>query len=319
MKGNPLFYWAAGLLLLAGLVQGLTQDPESSEDPRLGQPLVSNPQVAQMDRLVLQGPQGTITIQKQGEQWQLAERQFPADAGKLRRLMAQLSQAQVSFLVSDQAESLERLELGPGQGTLVQLYEGDKLLAQLQVGAFRPPAQGPADDADGTYVRLGDQAYLVKETLSPPVEVQSWLADQLAALPEVQIKSLSGPGWSVSRPDDQQPWRDSSGKELAPGALAGPLRLLSNWRFTEAIPLEQIDRTRYLAPQVGSVTTFGGARLEFSFLGSKQGPEPGLLLVTPQATGGQVFALAHQLAPKWAFVVPAWQRATWTERPSTMP
>lgn len=318
MKTQRLLVAAAVLVLIAAFVQWGLTDSAPRTDARLGQPLLLAEQVEQIDRFALHSPQGSLELEKQEGFWWLKAEQFPADAVKLRRLVQQLMAAEVAFKVAQGKEKLAKFGLEPGQGRLLEFFSGPESLAQIHLGHFRQPpggeGQGHEGGGDGTYLRFGDAVYLVQETLRPPLESESWKLDQLLSLPKDQIRSLSGPGWQMSREAPVDGFALKDGRVAGPQEIQSRVRLLGNWRFNKALPKAQAPFESFGQPQKFKVETFGGAQLELIFWPAKSGGED-LLALAPTPGSQGVFSLAERLAGDWVFSVPSWQLKTWAAPP----
>jgi hypothetical protein len=184
----------------------------------------------------------TVTIQKQGERWTVAERaNYPADVPKLRRLLVALSDARIREEKTSNPASFSVIGVedpsSPGaSGAQVDVVAQDGKHAVI-VGKAA---------AEGSFVRrVGENAsFIVEPAISLEAEPRYWIDTQLVDLAAAKIQSIdfkpaSGPGYSLRRTvaanaasANAAPASSSTAKPTT----AGPTPALANDFTLEGVP-----------------------------------------------------------------------------------
>ena len=177
---------------------------------------------------VLKGsPTALLTLQKQGQQWTVAERaNYPADVPKLRQLLQSLADAKILEEKTSNPASYAVIgvedPLKPGAGGAeVQVSAADGKHAVI-VGKSAP---------NGNFVRRAgeEKSYSVSPGISVDVEPRYWIDTKLLDLPvadiqKVDMKLASGGAYSIHRaaPRAPAPAPVASAASAASAAGAAP-------------------------------------------------------------------------------------------------
>jgi len=267
----------------------------------------------------------TVTLSAGDDGWTVQERDgYPADFGKLRRLLLELASATVrEAKTQDPAKyhflGVQDLEQADAPGVLVRLAGADgKALAELIIGKS---AAG-----DGQYARkLGEARSLLVEGL-PRIDVNpdQWLQRDLLGLSDGQVREIalqpaSGKPLTIGRDKPEESFR-----LLAPtdaSVADSELALLGK------APAElKLDEVRALSEPLAKadevvIRTFDGLELHGRLL-----KRDGEVLSSWQAQAGadqaeaqaKAEALNRRLA-KRAFVIPAYQAKRFELQPAAKP
>ena len=202
-----------------------------------------------IDKLVIKSSKSSITLQKVGEIWTVAERNgYPADFSKIRDLIRSLWEFKVVRQLEVGPSQFARLHIQPpgqGDGSGVQLdliAASDKPVKTLIFGkSFGGAAstdeqeEGPEDSGRFVYDPADkDKVYLGKEsfyTVDP--SPQNWIDKDFIkseTIKEVtRNSSTAGEGWKVSRKDEKASWDLADAK---PGEALDPQAIASLGNFS---------------------------------------------------------------------------------------
>lgn len=136
------------------------------------------------------------TLERGADRWTVQERDgYPADLGKLRKLLLGLAEARViEQKTSDPAYyprlGVQDMTVAGGPGVALALH-GAKRPIQLIVGLAGP-------DSESTYVRRAGEAasWLIAGPVAPGKETSAWLDPLLTNIPASRIASVS-----ITHPD----------------------------------------------------------------------------------------------------------------------
>ena len=178
------------------------------------------------------------TLEKRATDWIVAERGYPADSSRVRKLLLSLADLRVlERKTSDPASyseiGVEDVTSPKATGTRIDLVEPGKTVSLIV---------GKLSGTDGTFVRVAGakQSALASPQLTPDADPRRWLDSTLIGLPqsrikEVALKPATGPAYTVTRASAEE--SDFSvpnlpkGRELtspsAPNSVAGALASLS--------------------------------------------------------------------------------------------
>lgn len=158
--------------------------PVPPADPRVGQPLLADAVVKQAARLVVTTPEGTVTMVKgPGEQWTIANyHDFPADIGKLIRLVDVLQEAKLERLVTTSPSYIARL--GFGENHLAIQDAAGKEIWNLSIGKLA--------EKGGTFVQFAGEtkAFLGNFTVYLDSDPENWADHQLVDLKTETIAAV---------------------------------------------------------------------------------------------------------------------------------
>lgn len=178
------------------------------------------------------------TLKKGATDWIVAERGYPADSSRVRKLLLDLANLKVLEEKTSNPGSyseigVEDVSSPKATGTRIELVEPGKTVSLIV---------GKLSGTDGTFVRVAGakQSALASPQLTPETDPRRWLDSKLIALPqsrikEVALKPATGPAYTVSRASAKEADFTVSdlpkGRELtstsAPDSVAGALASLS--------------------------------------------------------------------------------------------
>jgi hypothetical protein len=257
------------------------------------------------------GDQTHTTLKKGASDWMVAERDYPADSGKVRKFLLDLGALNV---VEEKTHNpanypqlgVEDLTSPKATGTRVDVVTPTKVYGLII---------GKSSSAKSGYVRVpgSEPTLLAAPSLSVDADPKRWLDHTLVDLhqervKEVEVKLTDGPGYTASRDKKEQTDFDVSnipkGRELsspvAADSIAGALGGMT------------LDDVRKPAPGDAKVShaifrTFDG--LELNVAGRKDGAQA-FITVTPRSTGKDTEAEAQKLAaqlPGWEYEIPSYK------------
>lgn len=184
----------------------------------LGQPLLKDLKAADVATLRFVEPGATLTLERKGEGWAIAERAgYPADVGRVREFVVKLLGLKVGQSEPVGEQDRARLNLDKS-GTQVELKAADgSTLAALTVGKkyFRSEVDNPEKArADGRFVALpadAGTAYLVSDAL-PEATAKSaqWIdhaSFQVEKVKTLEVRWPDGGGWKIERAADNADWK----------------------------------------------------------------------------------------------------------------
>ena len=217
------------VVLLAILGGGalLYQYQERSQRPdnaaTLGRTLIRDLKAADVTAIRIVEPKSTLTLQKKGERWVLAERgDFPADVGKVRELVLQALSLKVGQSEPVGEKDRARLNLDES-GTRVEFLGGEgKPLSRLVVGKkyFKREVDNPDKArADGRFVALPEEpkvVYLVSDPMEQATTRSAQWIDkrsfQVEKVRTLEVRPPDGGAWRIDRSGDNADWRLADAK-----------------------------------------------------------------------------------------------------------
>jgi hypothetical protein len=257
---------------------------------------------------------GTSTTLKPGASgWSVSERDYPADTGKVRKLLLDLGSLSVveektSLPANYPTLGVEDVKGNPkATGTRVELVTPAKTFALIV---------GKSSSGKSAFVRVANskQSVLAAPAITVDADPKRWLDPTLLDVPldrvkAVDVKPADGPGYTASREKKEQ--QDfgvtgvPKGRELtSPGAadpIAGALAGLSlDDAHKVAVPADA---------KLSQVVfhTFDG--LDLTLLGRKDGPRT-LITVAVHGSGKDVDTEAKNLGDRvtgWEFDIPSYK------------
>jgi hypothetical protein len=184
----------------------------------LGQPVLKDLKAAEIASIRIVEPKATLTVQRDGERWVIAERAgFPADLGKVREFVLQALSLKVGQSEPIGEKDRARLNLD-ASGTQVDLADAEgKPLARLIVGKkyFKREVDNPDKArADGRFVALPgelDTVYLVSDALAQAsARSADWIdrrSFQVEKVKTLELRYPDGGSWRIERDGDNAEWR----------------------------------------------------------------------------------------------------------------
>lgn len=179
---------------------------------------------------LMKGDGTHTTLRKAAADWIVAERGFPADSSRVRKLLLDLAQLQVvEEKTSDPASysqiGVEDVSSPKAAGTRIELVEPGKT-SSLIVGS--------PSGTHSSYVRVSGakQSWLVSPQVTPEADPRRWLEDSVIDLPEARVKDVvehpgTGLSYTVTRPSVQQAVFSvpdlPKGRELTSTSAANPV------------------------------------------------------------------------------------------------
>jgi hypothetical protein len=254
------------------------------------------------------------TLKKGATDWVVDERGYPADSGKVRKLLLDMASLNV---VEEKTRTpanfpqlgVEDVNSPKATGTRVDAKAGDKTYSLIV---------GKSSGASSGYVRVSNsmQSLLAAPSLTVDADPKRWLDHTLLDLAQDRVKDFtikpaSGPSYSASRPSKDKPDFTVAdipkGRELSNPTAADPIAgSLSGLTLDDAqhAPASMPD-PKTLAH--ASFHTFDGLALDLT--GRKDGTRT-LISVSATSTDKSTEAQAQALAARtqgWEFEIPAYK------------
>jgi hypothetical protein len=306
--------FVAAVVVIAGALWLSYLQRHPGRDTVAGQPVLDGlkPALNEVTEIRLAKGDGThATLQKRASDWAVAEREYVADSGKVRKLLLDLGElAVVEEKTSDPANyariGVEDVNSPKAAGTRVEAITAKKVYTLIV---------GKPGDSKSAYVRVAGapKSLQASPQIAPDADPKRWLDHAILDIAEGRIKEVavtpaSGPAYSVTREKKEQSdftvMNIPKGRELSsPGSgntVAGDLA-----SFT-------LDDVRHApaagdanAKAAGSATfrTFDGLELQVD--GFKDGDRHYVAL-TPRSIAKETATEAETLAGRlkgWQFEV----------------
>jgi Domain of unknown function (DUF4340) len=311
---------AAGVLVIAFAVWlSSTRNPEPAT-------LAGNAVLPGLDKATLnsvsevrlsKGDGTKTTLKKGATDWMIAERDYAADSGKVRKLLLDLAALNV---VEEKTRAAENYPALGVEDTTSSKATGTRVDAVTPARTFSLIV-GKSSGAKSGYVRLPNspQSLLAAPLITLDADPRRWLDNKLIDIPqdrirEISVKPADGPGYTATRASkDQSDFTVAEvpkGRELSSPAAADPI--------AGSLGSLSLDDVRHAptAPPAGTpppavshaiFRTFDG--LEIDVAGHKDGNST-LISLTPrstaQATQTEAQTLESQLKG-WEFEVPSYK------------
>jgi len=266
---------AGALYLLSG------EGKSSSNAAALGQPLFPQLKAADVARVTVAEPKGSLNLEKKDGRWVIAEAGgFPADIEKVSELVVKVLELKTGQTEPIGEKERPRMQLAApgksdGAATVVTLKGADgKVLAELLVGKkyFKTQPEGDASKAlgDGRFVMLpADPARVI--VVSDPLKqatttVGEWVSREGVAIENIksiEVK-VAGDGYKVAREHMDAAWvLDGKGGELDQNKANGATYALAKVEVADVAAKDAdtgIDGTTEIA-----VATFDGLAYRMKF------------------------------------------------------
>lgn len=201
--------WLAGLLVLQLALAGtLAWSTGTGSRPATAHTLL---EIAanDIDRLVIDTPDSSANLRKQGGQWRLPNLEnLPAATARVDQLVEQVAALRGGWPVATSASSHERFEVDEERfAKRLRLYRGDTLAGELYVGGsagLRKSHVRAADDEAVYSVEINNYDLLASDT--------DWLDKALLAIDKPE--TIGGPGYAITRAGEG--WRFTSSEAADP-------------------------------------------------------------------------------------------------------
>ena len=184
----------------------------------LGRTLFKDLKAADIAAIRIVEPKATLTLQRKGDAWVIAERaDFPADLSKVREFVLKAIGLKVGQSEPVGEKDRARLNLD-ASGTRVEFKSADgKDLGVLTVGRkyFKREVENPEKArADGRFVALPAEAgtvYVVGDPLEQATTKSAEWIDRTAFKVEkvktLEVRYPAGGGWRIERSGDNADWK----------------------------------------------------------------------------------------------------------------
>jgi hypothetical protein len=289
-------------------------------DAGVGQPVLKTLK-AQLNEVtevrVSRGDGSKVTLKKQPTGWVVSEREYAADASKVRKLLIDLSSLEtVEIKTSDPTKyaqlGVEDVKAPTATGTLIEAVTPEKVQGVIL---------GRTSGMKSGYVRPTDakQSVLATPQVTADADPKRWLDTMLVDIPEARVKEVevtpaSGPAYKISREKkedtDFKVTGIPKGRELSsPGAanaIAGDLAMLALTDVRKT-PDTAASTGKTPKPDRATVRTFDGLDLQLE--GTKEG-ETHFISLTPTSTAKETATESETLATRtkgWQFEIPAYK------------
>jgi hypothetical protein len=302
--------------------------------PVAGQPVLDGLKAAVNDVTELRIAKGDgthVTLRRQPATWSVGERDYPADTGKVRKLLLDLGALSVvEEKTSDPASygriGVEDVNSAKAAGTRIEAVTPKKTYGLIA---------GHNSGTKSSYVRVSGAAksFLASPQIMPDANPKQWLERNVLDIPESRIKEVAvtpatGPAYAVSREKKEQTDFTVSnvpkGRELtSPSAgnpVAGELASFTLEDVRKAPPAAADAKAdaksdakagsksdAKAGPQRVVFRTFDG--LEVQLDGVKEG-EQHFVSITPHSTAKETAAEAATLESRvkgWQYEIPSYK------------
>lgn len=184
----------------------------------LGRPLLKDLKAADIVAIRIVEPAASLTLQRKGERWVIAERaDFPADFDRVREFVLKLIGLKIGQSEPLGDKDRARLNLD-ASGTRVELNGADgSTLGALLVGRkyFKREVENPDKAiADGRFIGLPGEAataYLVGDPLvQAAARSAEWIersAFKVEKVKTLELRTPDGEAWRISRAGDNAEWK----------------------------------------------------------------------------------------------------------------
>jgi hypothetical protein len=295
--------------------------------PVAGQPVLEGLKAAVNDVTELRIAKGDgtrVTLRRQPATWEVVEREYPADSGKVRKLLLDLGALSVVEEKTSDPASYERIGVEPVNSAKAT---GTRIEAVMPKKTYTLIA-GHTGGMKSSYVResAASKSYLASPQITADPNPKQWLERNVLDIPESRIREVavtpaSGPAYTVSREKKEQTDFTVSnvpkGRELTSPSAGNPVagELVS---FTlddvRKAPTDAKADTKAdskadskAAPQRVIFRTFDG--LEVQLDGVKEGDQH-FVSISPRSTAKETAAEAQTLESRvkgWQYEIPSYK------------
>jgi Domain of unknown function (DUF4340) len=305
---------AAGVVLVAFAIWVASQR-HLERSTQSGDPVLTGlePALNSVTRVAVKKGDGThTTLVRQGNRWVVAERSWPADFGKVRKLLLDLGSLNVVEEKTRQPANYARLGVEDvssprATGTQVDIVTPAKTFS-LIVG--RP------SDAKSGYVRVAGatQSLLAAPMLSVDAEPKSWLDNTLIDVAPSRVRAIeerpaTGAGFNATRLKTEQADFTVSpiphGRELTSAAAADPIAASLSQLTLDDVQKSAVPADAKVSHAI--LQTFDGLTIDAA--GRKDGSRM-LVAFSATSTGKATGSEAQQLNARlggWEFEIPEYR------------
>ncbi len=316
MTGRRVALLLVASLVVIVLAVWLSSNRTTDRATEAGQTILSgldNNALNSVTEIRLSKGDGTRTTLKKGAtDWTVGERDYPADSGKVRKLLLDLAALNVveeKTRLPDNYPALgvEDTASAKSTGTRVDVVTPTRTYSVIV---------GKSSGAKSAFVRVVNvpQSFLASPLVSVDADPKRWLDHTLIDIPQERIKEIAvkpaeGPGYTASRASkDQSDFAVSDipkGRELSNPAAADPIA-----GSLASVSLDDVQHLPATAPSGVAhavFTTFDGLKIDAA--GRKDGSRT-LVSFTPTSTAKETEAEAKTLDARlkgWEFEIPSYK------------
>jgi hypothetical protein len=303
-------------VLVIVLAVWLSSKPQVARDSLAGDPIVPGLEKSTLNSITevrLSKGDGTKTTLKKGStDWSVAERDYPADSGKVRKLLLDLAALNVVEEKTRTPENYPALGVEDpttpkSTGTRVDVVTAAKTYSLIV---------GKTSGAKSGYVRVvnAPQSFLAAPLITLDADPKRWLDRTVMDITQDRVKEFAvkpaeGPGYTGSRPNkDQSDFTVAEvpkGRELSNPAAADPIA-----GSLASVSLDDVQHAPQTPPAAVShvvFSTFDGLKIDVA--GRKDGTRT-VVSFTPSSTAKETEAEAKTLAARlngWEFEIPSYK------------
>ena len=208
-----------------------------------------------LDKIVLTGPDGTTTLQKEGGYWVVKEADYYyASTELLNRLLTDFNNSTYYGEVPFSLEQLKEKHLDE-TGIQIATFQQDKLLNSITIGK--------AAEKESYYFakpRGKEEIWLIDGKYNLPKEFYSWIMQPVSELPPEMVEQIEVSGKIARRDNPTQPFFVDNGIISQAKALtdAAAYVLAEN-----VLSAQNFDENTYPQQKTIKFTTFQGLIIEF--------------------------------------------------------
>jgi hypothetical protein len=316
MKARQVTMLLIAAVIVIVLAVWLSARRDADHPTQAGQPILTGLDKSALNTVtevrLSRGDGSKTTLKKGATDWSVAEREYPADSGKVRKLLLELAQLNVveektRIPENYPALGVEDTNSPKATGTRVDIVTPTKTYGVIV---------GKSSGAKSGYVRVANtpQSLLASPQLSVDADPKRWLDHSLIdiaqeRIKEVVIKPAEGPGYTVTREKKEQPDFTvpdlPKGRELSSLAAADPVAgSLGSFSLDD---VQHAPATPPTGVAHAAFTTFDGLKIDVA--GRKDGSRT-LVTLTPSASAPAAEAEAKTLAAKligWEVEIPPYK------------
>ena len=305
----------AGVLVIV-LAVWLSSKRQVERGTLAGDPVVAGLEKSSLNAITevrLSKGDGTKTTLKKGAtDWSVGERDYPADSGKVRKLLLDLAALNV---VEEKTRTPDYYPALGVEDTTSAKATGTRVDAVTAAKTYSVIV-GKSSGAKSGYVRVVNtpQSFLAAPLITLDADPRRWLDHTLIDIPQDRVKEFAvkpaeGPAYTATRPNkDQADFMVAEvpkGRELSSPAAADPIA-----GSLASVSLDDVQRAPQTPPAGVShavFSTFDGLKIDVA--GRKEGTKT-LVSFTPSSTAKETEAEAKTLAARlngWEFEIPSYK------------